>query len=80
MIRIAHLSKTFTLHNQGGVVIPVLQGAELTVEPGSCVALTGASGAGKSTLMRLIWAITWPPRARSRLAASTSRRPNRRRS
>jgi alpha-D-ribose 1-methylphosphonate 5-triphosphate synthase subunit PhnL len=55
MIEISNLSKTFTLHNQGGVVIPVMQGAELSVAPGQCVALTGASGAGKSTLMRMIY-------------------------
>ncbi|MBR29523.1 MAG: phosphonate C-P lyase system protein PhnL, partial [Rhodobacteraceae bacterium] len=55
MIRIENLSKTFTLHNQGAAVIPVMQGAELGVSPGECVALTGASGAGKSTLMRMIY-------------------------
>ena len=55
MIRIENLSKTFTLHNQGAAVIPVMRGAELSVAPGECVALTGASGAGKSTLMRMIY-------------------------
>ena len=55
MIRIEGLSKSFTLHNQGGAVIPVMAGAGLTVRPGECVALVGASGAGKSTLMRMIW-------------------------
>ncbi|SOC03391.1 phosphonate C-P lyase system protein PhnL [Rhodobacter maris] len=55
MIRIENLSKSFTLHNQGGAVIEVLRGAALSVAPGECVALTGASGAGKSTLMRMIW-------------------------
>jgi alpha-D-ribose 1-methylphosphonate 5-triphosphate synthase subunit PhnL len=55
MIRIENLSKTFTLHNQGGAVIPVMRGAELAVARGECVALTGASGAGKSTLMRMIY-------------------------
>ncbi|MCA3531288.1 MAG: phosphonate C-P lyase system protein PhnL [Rhodobacter sp.] len=55
MIRIEGLSKSFTLHNQGGAVIPVMAGACLTVRPGECVALVGASGAGKSTLMRMIW-------------------------
>jgi len=55
MIAIENLSKSFTLHNQGGTVIPVMQGACLTVAPGECVGLVGASGAGKSTLMRMIW-------------------------
>jgi alpha-D-ribose 1-methylphosphonate 5-triphosphate synthase subunit PhnL len=55
MIEISGLSKSFTLHNQGGAVIPVMAGAALSVRPGECVGLVGASGAGKSTLMRMIW-------------------------
>lgn len=55
MIQISDLSKSFTLHNQGSAVIPVMEGATLNVNRGECVALTGASGAGKSTLMRLIY-------------------------
>ncbi|VDC24581.1 phosphonate C-P lyase system protein PhnL [Pseudogemmobacter humi] len=54
MIRIENLSKSFTLHNQGGAVIPVMAGAALAVNPGECVGLTGQSGAGKSTLMRMV--------------------------
>lgn len=54
MILVRELCKTFTLHNQGGAVIPVMAGANLQVERGECVGLTGPSGAGKSTLMRLI--------------------------
>jgi alpha-D-ribose 1-methylphosphonate 5-triphosphate synthase subunit PhnL len=55
MIRIENLSKSFTLHNQGSAVIPVMSGAALTVSPGECVGLTGQSGAGKSTLMRMVY-------------------------
>ncbi|MDR0808787.1 MAG: phosphonate C-P lyase system protein PhnL [Gemmobacter sp.] len=55
MIRIENLSKSFTLHNQGGAVIPVMGGASLTVSRGECVGLTGQSGAGKSTLMRMVY-------------------------
>ncbi|MGR1582817.1 phosphonate C-P lyase system protein PhnL [Thalassobius sp. S69A] len=55
MIRIENLSKSFTLHNQGGAVIPVMEGAQFSVAAGECVALIGNSGAGKSTLMRMIY-------------------------
>lgn len=55
MIEITNVSKTFTLHNQGGAVLEVMRGANLAVPKGDCVALTGASGAGKSTLMRIIY-------------------------
>ena len=55
MIAIENLSKSFTLHNQGSAVIPVMAGAALTVAPGECVGLTGQSGAGKSTLMRMVY-------------------------
>lgn len=55
MIELNNVSKSFTLHNQGSAVIPVMQNAELSVKPGECVGLTGVSGAGKSTLMRVIY-------------------------
>ena len=55
MIEIRNLSKSFTLHNQGSAVIPVMAGAALTVASGECVGLIGNSGAGKSTLMRMVW-------------------------
>ena len=55
MISVRNVAKTFTLHNRGGAVIPVMEGADLEVAPGECVALTGSSGAGKSTLMRMIY-------------------------
>ncbi len=55
MIDIRNLAKSFTLHNQGAAVIPVMEGARLHVARGECVGLIGASGAGKSTLMRMVW-------------------------
>jgi alpha-D-ribose 1-methylphosphonate 5-triphosphate synthase subunit PhnL len=48
------LAKTFILHLQGSVAIPVLRDLDLEVAPGECVALSGPSGAGKSTLMRCL--------------------------
>jgi alpha-D-ribose 1-methylphosphonate 5-triphosphate synthase subunit PhnL len=55
MIHISDLSKSFTLHNQGAALIPVMAGAALSVAPGECVGLTGQSGSGKSTLMRMVY-------------------------
>ena len=55
MISVRNVGKSFTLHNQSGVEIPVMQDATFSVAPGECVALTGQSGAGKSTLLRMIY-------------------------
>ena len=55
MIEAADLAKTFRLHNQGGIELPVLNGIELRVQGGECVVLFGPSGSGKSTLLRSIY-------------------------
>ncbi|HZF78120.1 MAG TPA: phosphonate C-P lyase system protein PhnL [Acetobacteraceae bacterium] len=54
-MRAEGLAKSFTLHLQGGLTLPVLGDVDLSVAPGECVALVGPSGAGKSTLMRLLY-------------------------
>lgn len=41
-------------HYNGSTDTPVLEGINLTVEPGQTVAILGATGAGKSTLINLI--------------------------
>jgi alpha-D-ribose 1-methylphosphonate 5-triphosphate synthase subunit PhnL len=55
VVDIRGLVKSFCLHNQGGVTIPVLRGVDLTVNAGECVVLAGPSGVGKSTVLRCIY-------------------------
>jgi len=55
MVRARGISKTFTLHTQGGVQIPALHHVDLDLRQGECVVLVGPSGAGKSTLLRCLY-------------------------
>ena len=55
MIDIADAQKTFTMHLQGGVTLPVVQGVSFRVNPGECVVLAGPSGAGKSSILKMIF-------------------------
>lgn len=55
MITVNDLSKTYVLHTQGGIHIPVFKAAALDVAAGECVTLHGPSGAGKSTLLRCLY-------------------------
>jgi len=55
MLRLEEVGKTFTLHAQGGVRLPVINGVSLSVDAGGALALVGPSGVGKSSLMRMIY-------------------------
>jgi alpha-D-ribose 1-methylphosphonate 5-triphosphate synthase subunit PhnL len=55
MIEISNAEKTFTMHLQGGVLLPVVRGVSFDVEPGECVVLAGPSGAGKSSILKMIF-------------------------
>jgi len=49
------VSKSFTMHLQGGTVIPVVDKVEFSVNAGECVVLGGPSGAGKSSILKMIY-------------------------
>jgi alpha-D-ribose 1-methylphosphonate 5-triphosphate synthase subunit PhnL len=55
MLSARGVAKTFVLHTQGGERIAALNGVDLDVARGECVALVGPSGAGKSTLLRCLY-------------------------
>ncbi|MCP3473944.1 phosphonate C-P lyase system protein PhnL [Bradyrhizobium sp. CCGUVB1N3] len=55
MIDVADAQKTFTMHLQGGVELPVVRGVTFRVNPGECVVLSGPSGAGKSSILKMIF-------------------------
>jgi len=55
MIVIKNAEKTFTMHLQGGVRLPVVRNVSFEVRGSECVVLSGPSGAGKSSVMKMIF-------------------------
>lgn len=55
MIEISNAEKSFTMHLQGGVRLPVLHGVNFEVQASECVVLAGPSGAGKSSILKMIF-------------------------
>src|SRR5690348_12718331 len=55
MIEISDAEKTFTMHLQGGVKLPVVRGVTFHVNAGECVVLSGPSGAGKSSILKMVF-------------------------
>jgi len=57
LVRLRNVSKSY---RRGDVVVPVLQGVDLEIQPGAFEAFMGPSGSGKSTLLNLISGLDRP--------------------
>src|SRR6266540_7200966 len=47
VLELTAVAKTFTMHLQGGVRLPVVTGVAFSVRAGECAVLAGRSGAGQ---------------------------------
>jgi alpha-D-ribose 1-methylphosphonate 5-triphosphate synthase subunit PhnL len=55
VLQVKNLSKNFTMHIRGGVVISSFEGVSFETKTGMLLALTGPSGIGKSSLLKCIY-------------------------
>jgi alpha-D-ribose 1-methylphosphonate 5-triphosphate synthase subunit PhnL len=55
MIALQDSAKSFTMHLQGGAVLPVVTNVSFQVFAGECVMLAGPSGVGKSSILKMIF-------------------------
>jgi alpha-D-ribose 1-methylphosphonate 5-triphosphate synthase subunit PhnL len=55
VLELAAVSKTFRMHLQGGIRLPVVSGVSFDVKAGECAVLAGPSGAGKSSILKMIF-------------------------
>ncbi len=55
VLELTAVAKTFTMHLQGGIRLPVVTGVAFAVRAGECAVLAGRSGAGKSSILKMIF-------------------------
>jgi alpha-D-ribose 1-methylphosphonate 5-triphosphate synthase subunit PhnL len=55
ILEVSQVSKSFTMHLRGGVVLPVVRNVSFHVAAGECVVLSGPSGVGKSSILKMIF-------------------------
>jgi alpha-D-ribose 1-methylphosphonate 5-triphosphate synthase subunit PhnL len=54
-LELTGVAKSFTMHLQGGLSLPLLDGVGFSVAPGECCVLAGPSGIGKSSILKMIF-------------------------
>ncbi|MEM7462995.1 MAG: phosphonate C-P lyase system protein PhnL [Pseudomonadota bacterium] len=55
VLTLTDVSKSFTMHLRGGILLPVFENVAFKVQAGECVVLTGPSGIGKSSILKMIY-------------------------
>jgi alpha-D-ribose 1-methylphosphonate 5-triphosphate synthase subunit PhnL len=55
VIELISARKSFTMHLQAGLCLPVVADVDFSVEAGQCAVLSGPSGAGKSSILKMIF-------------------------
>ena len=55
VLELTAVSKTFEMHLQGGIRLPVVSSVAFSVRAGECAVLAGPSGAGKSSILKMIF-------------------------
>jgi alpha-D-ribose 1-methylphosphonate 5-triphosphate synthase subunit PhnL len=55
VIDLIEVRKSFTMHLQGGLRLPVVADVNFSARAGECVALAGPSGIGKSSILKMIF-------------------------
>jgi alpha-D-ribose 1-methylphosphonate 5-triphosphate synthase subunit PhnL len=53
VLELRNAKKSFTMHLQGGLRLPVVASVDFSVAAGQCVVLAGPSGAGKSAILKM---------------------------
>jgi alpha-D-ribose 1-methylphosphonate 5-triphosphate synthase subunit PhnL len=55
IVTLCDVAKSFVMHLQGGLRLPIIAGMSFDVAPGECVVLGGPSGIGKSSVLKMIY-------------------------
>src|SRR5690606_6851009 len=54
-LAVTGVTKTFVMHLQGGIELPVVHGVNFELNAGECAVLGGPSGAGKSSILKMVY-------------------------